>query len=128
MNEKEFWRLHHIRVFEPDHPNSHKSGTIYEHRLTVEAVIGRYLNGKELVHHHYNSDGSATLVLCPDQNYHWLLHQRELALKIAGNANFKKCRHCKCYDDPINMSTSKWAHYHKACANAHDKARKLTNL
>jgi hypothetical protein len=40
----------YIRVLCPDHPFNNK-GYIYEHRLVAEAILGRYLQSWETVHH-----------------------------------------------------------------------------
>ena len=115
MNEKEFYKLHHKQIYYPEHPYCGKNGYIVKHRLEVEEIIGRYLMPKEVVHHHYNKDGSATLVLCPNQTYHSLLHLREEALKACGNTNWKRCKFCKQYDDPKSMVISKHTSYHQEC-------------
>jgi endogenous inhibitor of DNA gyrase (YacG/DUF329 family) len=41
----------YVMVWEPSHPNKAFSGWQYEHRLVAEAVIGRYLESREHVHH-----------------------------------------------------------------------------
>lgn len=41
----------YFRRFVPGHPNASKHGFVYEHRLIVEAHIGRYLTRNEEVHH-----------------------------------------------------------------------------
>jgi len=41
----------YIRLFNPNHPYSDKTGCISEHRLMVEKCIGRYLKSEEIVHH-----------------------------------------------------------------------------
>ena len=46
----------------------------YAHRLAAEKVLGHPLPEKAIVHHHYGSP--STLVICPDQAYHLLLHRR----------------------------------------------------
>ena len=117
MTEAEFYKLHHKQIYGMlNHPYCTKRGTILEHRLEVEKVIGRYLTPKEVVHHHYNADGSATLILCPDKRYHMLLHTREESLRRCGNANWRVCVYCGKYDDPKNLSIKQQV-YHKKCNN-----------
>lgn len=41
----------YARVYRPDHPNSYPSGQILEHRVVMEAILGRYLGQEETVHH-----------------------------------------------------------------------------
>jgi hypothetical protein len=41
----------YIRSLAQDHPKSNKRGYIYEHRLVMEAKLGRYLTPSETVHH-----------------------------------------------------------------------------
>jgi len=123
MNEIEFYKLYHKQLYKPNHPFCDKRGGIYEHRLEVEMAIGRYLISKEVVHHHYNKDGSATLVLCSDENYHHLLHARERALRHCGNANWRKCVYCHKYDDLKNLSTKQQI-YHRKCNSEYTEERR----
>ena len=121
--EKQFVNSFKGRVTRPDHPYADSFGKVFKYRLEVEEAIGRYLKPEEQVHHHYNKDGSATLVLCPDQSYHKLLHRREEALRYCGYADWEKCSFCKQYDDPKNMSITKWHKYHKSCAAEYRRLR-----
>jgi hypothetical protein len=41
----------YVRAHAPDHPASSSRGTILEHRLVMEAQIGRFLEPHETVHH-----------------------------------------------------------------------------
>lgn len=98
-----------------------KAGHDLEHRLIAQRVIGKPLPKGSIVHH-INGDSldnrKENLVICPNQDYHKLIHYREEALKHSGNANYKKCFVCKQYDDPKNLSTlstRRYTSYHKAC-------------
>lgn len=35
----------------PNHPNANNKGNVFEHRLIVESMLGRYLENEEEVHH-----------------------------------------------------------------------------
>lgn len=41
----------YVRIYEPGHPRATKSGWVFEHRVVVEQLIGRYLARDEQVHH-----------------------------------------------------------------------------
>lgn len=57
----------------PDHPYAMRCGCVYEHRLVMEELLGRYLMPTEQVHHKdedkSNNDPS-NLELCPTQKDH----------------------------------------------------------
>ena len=40
-----------MRIWKPDHPHATPNGYVYEHRLVMEAKIGRYLRREEVVDH-----------------------------------------------------------------------------
>lgn len=57
----------YVRVFEPSHPKATRGGWVFEHRLVVEGIVGRYLDRDEEVHHinhvrHDNSPGNLQLM------------------------------------------------------------------
>jgi hypothetical protein len=47
----------YILLYKPDHPYCDKKGLVREHRIVMEAAIGRYLDPLEVVHH-INDDTS----------------------------------------------------------------------
>ena len=98
--------------------------SILLHILKAEEVLKRRLNKGECVHHVDNNgwnNSNSNLVICPSEGYHKLLHMRTEALEATGNANSKKCRYCKEWDDPKNLKSyeRKDAHtpryYHTVC-------------
>jgi len=110
-----------------DHPDAINGGYVLEHRLVAEQALGKPLPRGSVVHH---IDGDSTnnvpsnFVLCENQAYHNLLHQRALALAECGHANWRKCAFCHEYDDPQNMVSYKGQRnaYHRKCKNDYDRS------
>lgn len=77
-----------------------------EHIRVAERVLGRPLPGDAVVHHHNENrqdNRPKNLVICPNGNYHKLLHRRMRALAACGYAHWRKYWICKCYDDPDRL-------------------------
>jgi len=51
-------RTGYIVVRAPDHPHATVRGTVFEHRLVMERMIGRYLEPHEIVHHRDGDRGN----------------------------------------------------------------------
>jgi hypothetical protein len=41
----------YVLILKPDHPFAMRNGCVFEHRLTIERHLGRYLEVREEVHH-----------------------------------------------------------------------------
>jgi hypothetical protein len=78
----------------------------YKHRMVAEQALGRPLPARAQIHHidedkrNFRNDN---LVICQDDAYHKLLHQRLRAYRTCGNANWLLCVLCHCYDRPEAM-------------------------
>lgn len=53
---KRSWRRRYLLVSRPDHPFCNSRGRIAEHRLILEAAVGRYINPRVDDAHHKNGD------------------------------------------------------------------------
>ncbi len=100
-----------------------------EHILVAEKAFGGPLPDGVVIHH-VNGDGldnrPENLVICENQKYHVLLHQRERALKESGNANWLKCVYCKNYDDQSRLYVKKDRRqgHHRNCEAKYKRDRR----
>jgi len=108
------------------------SGNYRTHVEAAERAIGKPLPPRALVHHvdgNRANNENNNLVVCPNEAYHNLLHIRAEALQECGNANWRKCRFCKQYDDPDSMGKiSKHrpnpGYYHRECHAVYETNRR----
>lgn len=111
--------LGYNRIWNPDHARADSGGYVLEHILIAEQVLQKSLPEKAVMHHHTNNQ----LVICENQEYHMLLHRRKRAYDSCGNANWRKCVHCKKWDSPENLSICGNTVYHKRCERLHCRKR-----
>ena len=136
-----FGRLHNIRRSAGGvHPRNdgYLTQTVNGERKLFHVIIAEQALGKPLPEkaevHHINENRSDSrpenLVICPDRDYHMMLHARQRAFDACGNANWKKCGYCKQYDDSSNMTgvpsrgEPLKIFYHKICAAKYARERK----
>ena len=95
--------------------------------IHTEKVLGKKLPPKAVMHHfdgNKTNDQSNNLVICENQEYHFLLHIRKRALEACGNTHWLSCRICKKHDNPQNLTVLKKNQYHKLCATKYQKKRR----
>lgn len=97
-----------------------------EHIVIAENALGKPLPEGSQVHHldeNPSNNDPRNLVICPNQSYHSLLHQRTRALQECGNANYLKCQHCKQYDNPERLCIYTNNIYHRKCETEYTRSR-----
>ena len=116
----------YVMVYMPSHKRAQSNGYVREHILISEAAIGRPLPDSAQVHHYGHVSDNSKIIICENQEYHYLLHLRERAIEACGNPDFRKCKFCHEYDDIKNMYVNQskhhgWNVYHRECQNEYDK-------
>lgn len=81
--------LEYEYVYYPKHPNAHKSGKIYLHRLIMENYLNRYLKEDEIIHHidENRSNNNIENLELTTQSEHTHYHHPKMQNKI--------CEECK---------------------------------
>lgn len=67
----------YIKILIPEHPNADKKGYVLEHRVVMEAYLGRYLTKKEVIHHKNrirDDNRIENLELMESQSAHYIEH------------------------------------------------------
>lgn len=109
----------YIQILNRDHPRADNRGYVFEHMLVVENILGKSLPPKACVHHinkNRKDNRPENLVVCENNAYHKLLHQRTRAFMACGNANKRKCKYCHQYDLVDNLKISDTSGvFHRQC-------------
>lgn len=92
-----------------------------EHVSVAERALGKKLPTGAVVHHINENrldNRPENLVIC-SRAFHQIIHQRMHAMKACGHADWRKCRFCARYDDPINLYAPPHGGtaYHNECRN-----------
>lgn len=122
-------RTKYVKVRVPGHPRTGAAdGRVLEHLLVAEKALGKHLPPKAVVHH-WDRDGEnnepANLVICENNVYHLLIHQRMRAFEACGNPAAHRCLLCSGYDRQEEMVPSSRLNptyrQHASCRKAHFK-------
>jgi len=113
------------------HPRTNARGYIREHILVVERALGHYLPTTARVHHvdeDKTNNAPPNLVVCQNDAYHFLLHQRQRALDACGDANAVPCKYCHGYDRQDDMrrrmQNGRRQSYHGSCDREYQRNRR----
>ena len=115
-------------VFMPEHPRSDPSGYVFQHILTAEKALGKFLPPRAVVHHANGSKTDGPLVICENPGFHSYLHQRLRAFLECGHASWLKCPYCKQYDPPHKMYVRPGGTkgFHRECGAVYKRSRYIT--
>lgn len=117
----------YVALRRPDHPRANSQNYVMEHILVAEQVLGKYLPPRARIHHVNRDRGDnrpANLVICENDSYHKLLHDRLTALEACGNPNSIRCQYCGTFDDADNLYLRPGTRqgYHARCVREYQKA------
>jgi hypothetical protein len=105
-----------------------------EHLFVAEDALGKPLPRGAVVHHvdeNKSNNIGKNLVICPSQQYHFLLHIRSDALDATGDPESRKCLFCKKWDSKENLfvpvAKQSETYAHRACMNEYNRERRSKN-
>lgn len=100
----------YVVAYIPFHPASNREGYVKEHRFVMEQQLGRFLRGREVVHHCdecKTNNHPSNLQLFRSQKSHMLHHQR-LAAKFRDPKVIEAIRSAAS-DPDVSMNDLPWA-------------------
>lgn len=108
------YKMHngHVQILVKDNPMADCRGYVLSHRLLSGKALGKTLPEKVQIHHY----DKIQIVICQDDAYHKLLHQRTRALRACSHTDWRKCWICQQYGPPNEMIIkAKKASCHQIC-------------
>ena len=84
----------YIYVYAKEHPSANSHGMVFEHRIVMESMIGRYLTSKEVVHHINGvpSDNRPDNLMLFADNAKHKKHHNKLEIKRDKKGRYSRCK------------------------------------
>jgi hypothetical protein len=123
-----------VLLYDPAHPRAAKDGYVREHVAVASRVLGKPVPLPAVVHHVDRDRGNnvpSNLVICQDQSYHRLLHNRLDALLACGDPAKRMCIYCKVWSSLNELVHAGEQYRHRDCHAAavrEAKARKRSQV
>lgn len=106
----------------------------YDYVLKIESILGKELPKGVVVHHvdeNHRNNKNSNLVVCENQAYHMLLHQRQRVVAAGGDPNTQaicgKCKEAKdiadFYLQKSGRKVGRTTSYCRSCVKLVDKSR-----
>jgi hypothetical protein len=123
----------YVMIYNPGHKRAMQNGYVREHILLAEKALGHELPEGVQIHHMGDSEDNSKIIICQDQQYHFLIHSREKAMLACGNPAWRKCKFCQKYDNPKNLHITQiksngvldgWNIHHQSCETTYEWNRK----
>lgn len=116
-------------TYMPEHARANSIGYVPCSFLIIEKAINKIVPITAVIHHHDSNKGNdenTNLVVCENDGYHKLLHQRKRAHDVCGQPHWRKCTLCKQYDKPENLyiyqgNPKGGSIYHRKCKSEKQK-------
>lgn len=122
----------YVMVYMPEHHRVGSNGYVREHIVLAEKALGKPLPDKAQIHHLGDPRDNSKIIICENQEYHFLIHVREEAKKACGHPDWRRCKFCQKYDDVKNLHITKcrgskggWNVHHQACESEYNKPRTI---
>lgn len=98
----------YVRVYAPNHEHSDTKGYIKQHIQIAENILRKKLPLNAVIHHideNKQNNENNNLVICQNDSYHHLIHDRKKAFYESGDANNLKCSCCNKWLTVNNFGT-----------------------
>lgn len=125
------WIEHgYVMVGTSDGNHRNKRGSIKRSILVAEKALGKHLPIGAVIHHVNgikNDDRPENLVICENQSYHHLLHERMKAKQATGDPHKRRCKLCKAWDIPDSLKRTGDSWVHPKCNKEYHREYYLKN-